>query len=172
MSELWEKQEYETAEEFKAFQFFRDQIPPRRQMPTTHAPLAELHRWSMRNHWKVRVTAMDAYLDKAMLEEKEAVFRQTSKEVAVEHMTILARSRNIVLRELNEMMTRAPGTLRMADLNKLIENTIKYDRLVRGEATEVVATVDLSRMTPEELDMYEKLTEKALSGEEDTSSLQ
>lgn len=155
--QAWERQPYETNEAWVAFKDYRDQIPPRRQRATTNTPAAQVHRWYSDNFWKSRVEALDTHMDKAMMEEKEALWRQTARDVGAEHMALLGSARAIVMRELAEMRQRPAGSYRPADLTKLLEVVVKYDRLVRGESTETIATVDLSGFTDEQLKEYDAL---------------
>jgi hypothetical protein len=159
---LWHRQEYDDNESWAAFQVYRDQVPPRRQRAVHGAATAKVHQWFMRNHWDARVKAMDAHLERIRDAEREAVFRESSRDVAAKHMGMLATARDLVERELAEYLRKPAGTFRPADLAKFLEVTIRYDRLVRGEATETVANLDLRGFTDKELDQFEELNRRAL----------
>lgn len=170
--QLWERQPYDTPEAWVAFKDYRDQVPPRRQRATTNAPAAQVYRWYSDNFWKSRVEALDAHMDKTMLEEKEAIWRQSARDVAIEHMQMLGSARAIALRELAEMRQRPPGSFRPADLTKLMEIVVKYDRLVRGESTEQIATVQLENFSDEQLREYDALNRLAADAEVKSPTLQ
>lgn len=162
---LWSRMPYDTNESWVAFQSYRDQTPPRRQRSTTQGTISQVACWAREHFWAARCEAYDRHMDLVVVAEREALLRQGVQDITAQHMVILADARALAQREFAEFMGRSPGGWRPAELVKLLETVIKYDRLVRGEHTEMVASVDLSSFTDEELEVYNELNQKAADGE-------
>lgn len=166
----WERQETDTDDSWVAFVAFRDMKAPRRLLTVavngSRLPTAKLSEWYRAHAWKERADAYDRHMDRVVLEEREALLRQTSKEISAEHMTMLHAARELVQRELDKWLqasreTEAQGLLKVSDVNRLLENVVKLDRLIRDQSTEqVTVEMDLSKLTPEELKQLRTLREK------------
>lgn len=164
----WERQPGDTDESWHAFVAFRDAKPPRRLLgrPGT-GPTVQLSKWYREGGWRERAAAYDAYMDHVMLQEREDFLRQTAKDISVEHMQVLQTARSLVQRELDKFLkasqeSEAIGMVSPGQLNAMMENMVKLDRLVRDQSTENVETgMDLSQLSVEELKALKELSLKA-----------
>lgn len=160
----WERQPGEPDDAFRHFTTYRDMPLPRkldRRIPNVHiTKLVDFYRdWN----WKVRCSAYDDYLSAFAVQEYEDILAHGAKEAAVQHMGLLNDAKELAAIELRKWLVtaRAAGDgstslLRMGDLTKLIEGAIKLDRLVRGEATEIVEQNELTNLTDDELRELER----------------
>jgi hypothetical protein len=146
----------------------------RRLRAVTKASVLQTQKWYREHNWKARIAAYDLHLDAIVLEEREEALRLSARDVAEEHMAILASGREIVALEFARIATLTRDSrgvnsvLKTSELIKLTEQVIKLDRLVRDQTTEISGQVtDLSKLTDEELAIYETLLakSKATSGE-------
>lgn len=171
MPELWEKQPEETDEEFEAFRAYRDMTAPRklrflvRPSNNIFYPIALTRRWFHDGAWEIRVNAWTKHLDSLILSERVEAQRVDAVEIAEEHRALLAKSRALAHAEIAKLLARAEidgglGLLKPAETIKLLEVTVKLDRLVNGESTENVQT-DYSNLSLEELRVLEELERKA-----------
>jgi hypothetical protein len=164
----WERQPYDTEASWEAFRSYRDDIPPRRLIGRPHSGgSAGLQKMANEFNFRARVAAYDAYLDKARVEEREAIVRQTAKEIAAKHMLSLHTAQAVLDREMNKYLeqskaTDSPGLIKPGELIKLMDAVIKLDRLVRDQPTDITSNrLDLSKLSPKELLAFEALTLKA-----------
>jgi hypothetical protein len=172
----WERQPAESQEAWLAFRAYRDMPPENRLLSRTAARATEtLSRWYRDHNWASRVLAYDKEFDSISVEERKKAFAMAARDVALEHMLILADARELVQREVQKLVMAsrdgdAPGLMRPAEVRKLLETTVKLDRLVRGDTTENVGvkdSVDVSKLTIDEVRQLEKLMRKAgAAGEE------
>lgn len=170
--EPWGRQACDTNESWEAFVEYRD-MRNRRLRRVTKAPVAQVQQWYREHGWRERIAAYDSHLDGIIRAEREEVLRQATREVAAEHMEILASAREVCALEFARIasLTResrgANAVLKTPELIKLLHETVKLDRLVRNESTENVSTgIDLSKLTEEELETYGRLLDKATSSSE------
>ncbi len=167
--EPWERQPAETEEAWLAFRAYRDMPPEERQIRRTAAKaISTLSRWYRDHNWDERVKAHDAVMDKISVEERKKIYERSAREIAIDHMEILADLRDIAKTELalfaDSMRQQSmPGSIKPRDLVRFVEVGIKMDRLVRGETTENVGTTDLdvSKLSLQEVKDLEKLMRKA-----------
>lgn len=163
----WERQLIDTNESWQAFVLYRDMPPPRKTRRVFGPTVLNVAKWYSEHAWEKRVAAYDAHLDKIRREERERIMAQSARDVAVEHMALLADARDVVSHELSLLANQAreqrvAGFIKPGDLIKLAEMTMKFDRLVRGETTENVGTgeLDLSKLSDDEFDRYQELVAK------------
>lgn len=166
MSELWERQEGEPDEAFRAFVYHRDMPLPRKVDAYGQTPVAQMFRWHKQWAWSIRTRAYDNHLSAFAVECKKAEIAKSSKVIAEEHMAILSDMRVFLQLEVGKLLESASALgggamVKPSELGKLLDITVKLDRLVRGESTEKVETVDLSHMTDEELETFNELSKKA-----------
>jgi hypothetical protein len=88
------------------------------------------------------------------------------KHVAQEWLETIRMQKAVVDDQIEKLATQCldgqGSTLRVADLIKLSKETLHSERLLRGQATEIVADeLDLSRLTDDQLAEYERLTSMA-----------
>lgn len=168
---VWERHPCDSDESWEAFRLFRDARPPRRLLRAGAGPIGKLHKWYKENAWAERVAAFDMHLDHIWTKEREDTIRLSARHVAAEHIQALTTARRLLQRELDKWLiasekVEAEGLLSMSEVNKLLDNVVKLDRLIRGESTEKVVTdQDLSMLNPEDLrklrDIRKKMNEKA-----------
>ena len=167
----WERQSYDTEESWPIFLVYRDQTPPRRGLLVTikGRPVdpIKVSRWFREHYWEARCAEYDRHLDAIRIGEREALLRQSSAEVAAEHMGILAYGRDIIRREFEKLAATvhesAGEVVRPRDLIRLAETVVKLDRLVRGESTEAVAVdgPDLSKLSDSDLAALSTILDQA-----------
>lgn len=169
--QIWERQPCDTSESWLAYTSYRDRPHPRSlDMVASyqHGTILQVRRWYTDHNWGPRVASYDAFLDKLILEERHAAMKVMAKDVAAQHVQLLAAGRHIVHMEFErwrEVMMRsgsAPGSvMKPSQLLALAEFVLKGERLVHGEVTERIGMdegkVDLSKFTEEQLEKYEEL---------------
>lgn len=162
----WERCVDEDESSWERFKAFRDSPRPRKVVRPGAGRTQDLYDLAGRWRWFERVAAYDRHMDRVHQAVVEGYIKQDAKEVAMEHMAILRDARELVSIEYDRLLRRAKdcaidGVIRPTDLIRLTEVMIKYDRLVRGEATQNVQTVgDLSEMSIEELREAQALAKK------------
>jgi hypothetical protein len=177
MANAWEfDEQYDTPESFPYFRAYRDSQHRVMQAARlavwdhgtcTRATPEQLRRWYVTGHWKERVAAYDAHMDAIYQDERECLRRKSAADLEQEHKAILAMQTEIVTLEMAKLASEVQGmpdtrALSVYQLRAMAEGLIKTSRLVAGEATErIESTVDLSKLTDEELEAYCKLLDKA-----------
>jgi hypothetical protein len=118
--------------------------------------------------WIERAALWDQHLDEIKRRQIEASIVDDAKAIAGEHMGMLAKARKIASIELAKLLERTEGSshanVRVGELTRLIDATVKLDRLIRGEATEIVETgddLDFSNMPDEDLAQLHAMLSKA-----------
>jgi hypothetical protein len=117
--------------------------------------------------WKERAKARDAYLDNLRQSTIESEIVEDAKAIAKRHGKAARRAFNVADREftlLEKAMNAQTmhGLLSPAEARRLLETAIKTERLLMGEATEIVSnTPDLSHLTLEELRELRAIATKA-----------
>jgi hypothetical protein len=105
-------------------------------------------------------------MDEILVTEREALLKDSTRTAMAEHVSLLNDSRQVAAQELAKLLeysssTPAGGILKPNELIKLIDATIKLDRLVRGESTEIVEErTDLSKLSIEDLRKLKEIKEK------------
>lgn len=170
--EVWDRLPCDNEESWQAFVSYRDHVPPRRIRAVAYGTARQVQEWYQANGWKERVVAYDQHMDSIVREERETILRQKTQDVAAEHMAALALARQIVDTELARILSVTKGgengshapsaVLKPAEVIKLMEVVIKYDRLVRDQSTSNTSEVgpDLEKLSPEEFEAYGKLVDK------------
>lgn len=166
MTDLWERQEGEGDDAFRAFVYFRDMPLPRKVDALGPNSVSQMFRWHKEWAWPIRARAYDNHLSAFAVKCKEAEIAKSSKTIAAEHMSILSDMRTVLQQEcakLLEQSTSSAGQtiMKHSDMSKMLDTVFKLDRLVRGESTEKIETVDMSDMTDEELAQFIELSKKA-----------
>jgi hypothetical protein len=167
----WERQPAEDDEQWRCFQNFRDQVPPRRMAHAGVKRAADLSTWYNDHRWKERAAAYDRHLDEIRREQREAIHKLTEQERATRQLGQLAMVQDIIDLELSKLWADAKrseafGLVKVSDLNKLLNSAITLERLVRGQSTENVAVdIDLEKLSVEELRELRELQDKMGRGE-------
>lgn len=165
----WERQAGEGDEAWVSFQAYRDAPPDERTITRVASKrVSVLSKWLRDHNWEERCRAFDAVHDKWRLEEREALFRKTARERAMDHMVVLADMKDLVTREFQKLNEASKdndmiGLVKAETLVKIAETLIKYERLVCGQTTENVGTtdLDLSKLSVEELRTMNAIMTKA-----------
>lgn len=172
----WERQDGEPELAYEAFKGYCFQTPPRRlaHASVKHGAI-ELSKLFGEWRWSERALAWDRHVEKIRVEEKEALLRQDEKERLAKMVAVLETAGEVIAREMAKLLrdslaTEASGLVRPSDLNKLLGQWITMQRLIHGESTENVATVDarLENLTPDELRTLRELHEKLAGDAEDS----
>jgi hypothetical protein len=170
----WERQDGEPDAAYDAFKGYVFQAPPRRLIHTsvklrTSEVSALFNEW----RWAERALAYDRHVASIALEEREALLREDERDRTAAHLRMLKGVQQVINREIAKLVrdtekSEAFGTVKVSDLNKLLNTAITLERLVHGESTANVAAVDasLERLTLDELRELQRLQAK-LSGDED-----
>ena len=175
----WERIPGETSREYQKFCAYRDMNssdkPIRKRSLQRLAKelglsLDHLKKLSAKNDWVSRAAAYDEYLDELAREQNEAEIIKMRKNHA-----LLASQ--MITKAAKRLLTMPEEEITAADLVRLVDVGVKIERLSRGESTEnkqisgeakVIGEVtvknpmslDLSRLSDEELSELEQLLEK------------
>lgn len=160
----WEKQACDTEASYGAFLAYRDQGPGRKLYMQGYRP-QELRDWHDAHGWRERVAAYDRMIDAARVEAVKAKAERAAVAQDEEHRALLADARALVALELEKrvrdcLQNPMTPTMSVSELTRLVEQTVKLERLQDRKATEVVA-VDLSTLTEDELAEAERIARKA-----------
>ena len=177
----WERIPGETSREYQKFCAYRDMNssdkPIRKRSLQRLAKelglsLDHLKKLSAKNDWVSRAAAYDEYLDELAREQNEAEIIKMRKNHA-----LLASQ--MITKAAKRLLTIPEEEITAADLVRLVDVGVKIERLSRGESTEnrqisgeakVIhqgevtvknpMSLDLSRLSDEELSNLEQLLEK------------
>lgn len=116
--------------------------------------------------WVRRCEAYDAYVDRMIREANEAAIRKMKQDHA-----LLAQQ--MIRKATRRLLTMSDDEITAAELTRMVDVGVKVERLSRGESTENQAVthsgevevkrdapLDLSGLSNEELDQFERLLEK------------
>lgn len=161
----WHRQSGEPEAAFLKFEEYLHQPRPRRLIRPGVGNTQAMCDLSKQFRWFERADAYDTHWAQTRDREVEAFIKQEAREIAAEHMAILRDFRELlaihVERKLATARTIEFSDAKFAELARLGEMVIKYDRLIRGESTENHAKVaDLSNLSLEELRAANELAEK------------
>lgn len=173
--EPWERQDGESELAYEAFRGYVLQTPPRRM---AHASVkhsaAELSKLYNEWRWEERALAYDRHVDRIRMAEREKLISQDEKDRLAKWMVVLETTGEVLSREMAKLLrdsqqSVASGLIKPGDLNKLLNTWITMQRLIHGQSTENVATVDpaLEKLTVEELRELQRLHAKLAEGDED-----
>lgn len=157
--QVWDRQPHETSRAYELFCAYRD-MPPKRSLTklshgTKGAPhVNRLKRLSTRWNWVERCKQYDDYLEyqDRLQQEKER------REMHKRHAKIAVLGQNIVVREMESLLAKAQKDDRMtaSDVARLMDVTVKVERLARGEPTDSHEVSGPGR-GPVKLDLQETL---------------
>lgn len=168
---MWLQQPFETEAQHQAFTIFKD-------MPKRYRSMAEVSRHvdltkedvraiALAHHWGARIAAYDSFVSGS----KISLLNERKEDRHAKHLHVLDLSLEVVERELNNLLDRqrqcdAQGRgvthLKPNELRSLIRDTIKLERLIRGDVTErAEEQYDLSAFTTDDLIKWKELTDKA-----------
>jgi|WetSurMetagenome_2_1015567.scaffolds.fasta_scaffold25325_5 hypothetical protein len=172
---VWERQPCEPEAEWRAFLTYRDMPRPRSfRLVSGYLGLAQsrISSWAYAWMWKDRANLYDRQAFAAEWQEHAAkqAARKEESEALIDKATQLAyRELAHRLEDIDPSTGRPLAPLKDAQLVRLVESVIKLDRLVHGESTEKIETtgsVDLKKLSDDELAQYMALLDKAKKGDE------
>ena len=167
----WVQQPFESEDEHNAFNCFKD-LPSRLRNLQEVARLCNMTRGDVlkicnAHHWKHRIEQHDAFQANA----KVNLLQQRNEDRAGAHLGVIDMGLEVARREYSTLLRRvraldAQGAdvslLKPSELQAMLRDIIKLERLIRGEATErTEEKFDLSAFTIEELKQWKALTAKA-----------
>jgi len=138
--QAWDRQPGESSKAYAHFCLYRDRGVSRsiRQMPSVSgctSVVRQLNRWSSRWRWVERCQKYDDYLEheRRLQQEKE---RRAMHE---RHARVALLGMNVAVKGLESLLTKVQtgeGTVAPGDLTRLLDTSVKVERLARGESTE------------------------------------
>lgn len=173
MSELWEKQDYDTKKSYDLFCGYRD-MGVLRSLEKFRIMLGKPKRYkqaldknSAKYHWYERVSAYDRYIEEQARKENE----EEIKEMKKRHILQSRLMQNKVIERLQNLNAQE---LTSSDCARMYDIAVKVERLSRGcednkvevnnkvmvDAKEVLTQRKLENLTGEELEELERLTQK------------
>ncbi len=169
LERLWDRQPFDSERQWAAYRVYLMQPMPRsveRLHKTTGIPLGTLTLWSKKNHWVNRALVLDNHIHNTWTEKVETYIEKRAEDYVDRHAAVLTDAFTLLQTELKKYLevsqgSDMPGLLRPSDLIRLMEVTVKLERLHYGESTENIASkVDLSGLTIEQLRDLKELNSK------------
>jgi hypothetical protein len=165
----------ESADAYAAFRAFLGLPPPRRlEHVLAWYPALELstiRHWSATFFWRDRALAYEKARQAELADEVDRQWGEEKKEIAARHVAVTRIGLELAHRELLKWLARSdastlPVGRSMNEVIRLMKESIVNERLVRGDTTERVAVgeIDLSKLTDEQFEVYEKLIALAARG--------
>jgi len=184
--EPWARQVGETQKQYAAFVVYRDLGLGARSIPATAKALGLSQRsgqvgaWSSRNHWRERVTAWDAELER----RKQTAITKEIQEMAQRHVAAAQNYIAALMAPADEMARRlkdpefhdledlpTPQLLMLAArCARVLPNRMQVERLARGEPSiraqpPACATGDLFGRIALYSDAFERILTQTAAGE-------
>jgi len=177
----WDRQPGESSKGYLHFALYRDMGQDRSlrklaREDECRAKVGQLERWSSKWRWVERCQRYDDYQERMLRLQQEKERRDMHKR----HAQIALLGQNIAVKGLENLLGKvqtgdqqvAPG-----DLTRLLDTSVKVERLARGEPTDSHAVevggsqenpvaVNLKVLSNKELDALEALLRKAEHGGE------
>ena len=188
--EVWDRQAKESLRAFKCFCVYRD-MPykdadniTRKQIERGRSARAVAKETGvtfytigdyMRKHdWTMRAAAYDTHIDRLKREQSEA-------EIVKMHKFHAAAGTALIKRAMRRVLNLEDDEISTADVVRMIDKGVKIERISRGESTErqdikqehsgTITTkqvpVDLTSLSDEELDEFERLCRKVQPADAD-----
>lgn len=159
----------DSGESFPIFSWYLQLSPPRRFKPVALAfglSVQTVTNWAKRDLWIDRARAWDQHLIRMRHASTEEIYGQEGKEVAKAYLDTIRAQKMILDDQVDklakECLERDSVRLKPNEIVRLSVETLRAERLLRGQATEIVGEeLDLSQLSDEELAAYEALTSKA-----------
>ena len=159
----------DTPASWPIFSWYLQLTPPRRLKSVALAfalSVQTVAKWAAHGLWVDRARAWDTHLQRMRNAAQEEIYGQEGKEVAKAYLETIRAQKAILDDQVDklqrECLERDTVRLRPNEIVRLSVETLRAERLLRGQATEIVGEeLDLSQLTDEELAAYEALTSKA-----------
>ena len=168
MTNPWDQQSNESSKAFERFALYRDMGAGRslrklaKDLELNTSTLAEI---SAKHNWQERVTAFDAYIDKASQHNQIAQVKAMKRRqiiLASRAQKVAEKGLKRILRDMDdEQLLRK---LSPEGLSKILDTGCRLERLNRDEPeqnVEVVQQQNFDRLTLEELETLRTLHAKA-----------
>lgn len=175
----WERLPAEDENAWNAFRAYRDQRPPRRTRNAGGVFSAlDCAAWMTQHKWDARCKDYDRHMDRLVIAEREAVLKQSAREVTADHLLLLRDLRELAENEVSKFLDvsrqgKGYPSVKPNEMIRLVDLVMRYDRLIRGQATSILETserLDLSKLTAEELETLEAIRAKIAAPAEETPS--
>lgn len=166
----WEYQPgVDTPDDYNAFVWFLGFLAPRRIAPIANAfdkSLATVRKWARDGLWYERAAAYDQDLANQRKAELDRVYKTEGAELAKQHLDVIRLGYTLVEDQLEkhlvEAKDRTSSSKKLGEIVKLRGELFREERLVRGQATEIVdQELDLSKLDDQELELLDQLRKKA-----------
>lgn len=176
--EPWKRQPCDRGVRWQSFKAFRDQPPPRELEGVREALSAKglkapamqtLYNWASQDVWMDRCWAFDMWLDEQDQRAMVRALDETAGERAERHLGILRDAQTCAMSVVKNWLARIRNGDPLEgwtprDVARFIRDTIQYERLILGEATERTETshaFNIHKLTVEELEQLRALEVKA-----------
>lgn len=126
-----------------------------------------LSAWACRWNWRERARRYDMHHHRLIEAETEIAIRRKVRDMNERHQALARKLQAVAELGAEQLVARIAteeAELKVGDVTKAGDLAAKLERLSIGEATErteVKDELDLTRLSEEELELYEKLREKA-----------
>lgn len=169
---LWERQDFETDEQWAAFQNYRNTPAAVRTLDRVSAEQyikrAKVEKWAKAMHWPERAREFDRWMDRHGAEELSR--SEALQETRRAHLRLLGLFSKILGEELETILKqqaerREQGAtysiLKPHEIARSLRDTVVLTRLLMGESTENVSVGGkLENLSDEELEVLEKIHSK------------
>jgi hypothetical protein len=164
MSEVWEKQDYETPKQYHYFSIYRDlginrslrkvldKLPPKQRRNST---ISNLGVYSGKNKWKQRVEAYDLYLDNIRRKENEQAILEMNKRHIEESLSL----QDVIKNKLKQLST---DEIKTRDLADLLELAVRIERDARGVSKQSNNEVNTTVTVENKLQTIDEDTKKKM----------
>lgn len=160
----------DTPDSWPIFTWYMQLAPPRRLKPVALAfglTVQQLNRWAAHSLWVERANAWDRHLAKMRNAAAEDLYGQDGKAVAQAYLETVRTQKAVLDDQLDKLVRECAESperrvLKPNEIVRLSVETLRAERLLRGQATEIIGEeLDLSQLSDEELAAYEALHAKA-----------
>jgi hypothetical protein len=169
---LWERQDFESDEQWAAFQNYRNTPPAVRALDRVSAEVyvkrAKVEKWAKLMHWAERAREFDRWCDQQQAHELSR--SEALHETRRAHLRLLGLFSKILGDELETILKqqaerREQGAtysiLKPHEIARSLRDTVVLTRLLMGESTENVSLGGkLADLSDEELEVLEKIHAK------------
>lgn len=146
----------ETAQEYLAFEMWRDQGTKRPR---------QAHALALKRHWEVRALAYDEYLEKQP-QDVQAQAAQIAKGILGSSTMVLHCLQMELIKTARNIGSSSMPSLTLGEIVKALDTLAKTARLLSDQSTANVAVVgkwDGTRLSEEELQLLDQLSQKGLT---------
>lgn len=164
----WQRQPFDGDTEWAAFRVWLTAPIPRQPSWLARMqglPLYEINMWRAKYHWDARAAAFDNYAHQHFQDTVIEVLTGHGEDYANRHAKLIEQATDLLSNELRKFLEASQSTemttISPSELIKLLDSTVKLDRLVKGEHTEhVKQDVDLTGLSPDDLIRLKELQSK------------